>query len=132
MTTANLAAVPAPHVSFAALRHPGFRLYFIGGALAMMADSVEHVISYWMVYQKFHSPALLGFAVMSHWVPFLLFGVYSGVLADRFDPRRLIQLGMLIFMACSAAWGYFFITDTLTPWKAAGILVFHGFARPSA
>jgi MFS family permease len=128
MTTANLAAVPVPHVSFAALRHPGFRLYFIGGALAMMADSVEHVISYWMVYQKFHSPALLGFAVVSHWVPFLLFGVYSGVLADRFDPRRLIQLGMLIFMACSAAWGYFFITDTLTPWKAAGILVFHGFA----
>jgi MFS family permease len=128
MTTANSVAIPAPHVSFAALRHPGFRLYFIGGALAMMADSVEHVISYWMVYQKFHSPALLGFAVVSHWVPFLLFGVYSGVLADRFDPRRLIQLGMLIFMACSAAWGYFFITDTLTPWKAAGILVFHGFA----
>jgi MFS family permease len=35
---------------------------------------------------------------------------------------------MLIFMACSAAWGFFFITDTLTPWKAAAILVFHGFA----
>ena len=129
------AGIPAPplaaaaeHRSFAALRHPGFRAYFIGGWLAMMADNVEHVISYWIVYQKFHSPALLGFAVVSHWLPFLLFAVYSGALADRFDPRRIIQCGMLIFMLCSAAWGFFFLTDTLTPWEAAGILVFHGFA----
>jgi hypothetical protein len=32
--------------SFAALRDPGFRPYFLYSALAMMADSVEHVISY--------------------------------------------------------------------------------------
>ncbi|HTC18702.1 MAG TPA: MFS transporter [Stellaceae bacterium] len=128
--TAETSAAPAAaeHRSFAALRHPGFRAYFIGGWLAMMADNVEHVISYWIVYQKFHSPALLGFAVVSHWLPFLLFAVYSGALADRFDPRRIIQCGMLIFMLCSAAWGFFFLTDTLTPWEAAGILVFHGFA----
>ena len=129
--TAGIPAPPAAaaeHRSFAALRHPGFRAYFIGGWLAMMADNVEHVISYWIVYQKFHSPALLGFAVVSHWLPFLLFAVYSGALADRFDPRRIIQCGMLIFMTCSAAWGFFFLTDTLTPWEAAGILVFHGFA----
>jgi hypothetical protein len=72
-----------PTHSFAALRHAGFRAYFIGTALAMMADSVEHVISYWVMFQKFHSPALAGFAVISHWVPFLLFGVWSGALADR-------------------------------------------------
>jgi len=127
-TPAAPLAAAAEHRSFAALRHPGFRAYFIGGWLAMMADNVEHVISYWIVYQKFHSPALLGFAVVSHWLPFLLFAVYSGALADRFDPRRIIQCGMLIFMLCSAAWGFFFLTDTLTPWEAAGILVFHGFA----
>jgi DNA replication protein DnaC len=43
----------------------------------MMADSVEHVISYWEMYQKFHSPALGGFAVISHWVPFLVFGIQA-------------------------------------------------------
>ena len=66
----------------------------------MMADAIEHVISYWMIYQKFQSPALGGYAVISHWLPFLLFSVYSGVLADRFDPRRIIQLGM--FCTCCA------------------------------
>src|SRR5690348_12003762 len=91
-------------VGFAALRHPGFRLFFIGTATAMLGDNVEHVISYWAMYQRFHSPALGGFAVISHWVPFLLFSGYSGALADRFDPRRIIQLGMVLFMAVSLCW----------------------------
>lgn len=114
--------------SFAALRHPVFRAYFLTSALAMMADSIEHVISYWMMFQKFHSPALGGFAVVSHWLPFLLFSVYSGALADRFDPRRIIQLGMVCFIAVSLSWAYLFITDTLEMWHAMVLLVIHGFA----
>ena len=76
-------AAAAPPQSFAALRLPGYRAYFVGSALAMMADSVEHVISYWVMFQKFHSPELGGFAVISHWVPYLLFSGYSGALAAR-------------------------------------------------
>jgi MFS family permease len=119
---------PAPPQSFAALRHAGYRAYFIGSALAMMADSIEHVISYWMLYQKFHSPGLAGFAVISHWVPFLLFSVYAGALADRFDPRRIIQIGMVLFMVASLGWGWFFLTDTLETWHAALLLTIHGMA----
>lgn len=52
--------------SFAALRHAGARPYLIYSALVMMADSIEHVISYWIIFEKFHSPALGGFAVVSH------------------------------------------------------------------
>ena len=114
--------------SFAALRHPGFRGYFAFSALAMMADSVEHVISYWIMFQKFHSPALGGFAMLSHWLPFLFFSVYSGALADRFDPRRIIQAGMALFMLSSLAWGLFFLVGNIQVWHAAAILVIHGFA----
>jgi MFS family permease len=110
------------------LRHPGFRAYFATSALAMMADSIEHVISYWIIYQKFHSPTLGGIAVLTHWLPFLFFSVYSGALADRFDPRRIIQLGMVLFMAVSAAWGVLFLTDTLAIWHAAVLLTLHGIA----
>ena len=94
----------------------------------MMADSIEHVISYWIMFQKFHSPALGGFAVLSHWLPFLFLSVWSGALADRFDPRRIIQMGMLFFMAASLGWGVLFLTDTLEMWHAAALLVIHGFA----
>ena len=115
-------------VSFPALRQPVFRAYFLGAASLMMADSIEHVISYWMMYEKFHSPALGGFAVISHWVPFLLFSIWSGALADRYDPRRLIQIGMGVFMSVSIAWGVLFLTDSLEMWHAAVLLVFHGLA----
>ena len=100
----------------------------MGAALAMTADSIEHVISYWIIFEKFQSPSLAGFAVISHWLPFLLFSVWSGALADRFDPRRLIQLGMGLFMAASLGWGLLFLADAIEMWHAVVLLVLHGLA----
>jgi len=114
--------------SFAALRHPGARVYLIGSCLAMMGDSIEHVISYWIMWEKFQSPELGGFAIISHWLPFLLFSFWSGALADRFDPRRIIQIGMALFMLASLGWGYFFVTDSLEKWHAVVLLSIHGIA----
>ncbi len=94
----------------------------------MMADNAEHVISYWVIFRKFASPALGGFAVVSHWLPYLLFSVYTGALADRFDPRRIIQLGMVLFMAVSLSWGLLFMSDRLQMWHAMVLLAVHGVA----
>ncbi len=127
-TSPSAGLAPPARRSFAAMRHGGFRAQFITYVLAMMADNIEHVISYWVVFQKFHSPALGGFAVVSHWLPFLLFSVASGALADRFDPRRVIQIGMGLFILASLSWGYFFVTDSLQMWQAMLILVIHGCA----
>jgi MFS family permease len=120
-------AVTRP-VPLAALRHRGFQMFFIATALAMLADNIEHVITYYVIFDKFHSPTLGGFAVISHWLPFLAFSVYSGALADRFDPKRIIQLGMVLFMGVSLAWGVLFLTDTLQPWHARLLLIIHGCA----
>jgi MFS family permease len=117
-----------PKASFAAMAHPAYRLQFISYVFAMMADNIEHVISYWYVFQRFHSPALGGFAVLSHWLPFLLFSVTVGGLADRVDPRRIIQCGMALFIFASAGWAFLFVTDTLTVWNAMFLLVVHGCA----
>jgi len=119
---------PAPLQSFAALRHPDYRAYLVGNVLAMMADSIEHVITYWTAFQKFQSPALGGFAVLSHWLPFLLFSTLAGALADRVDPRRLVQIGMALFMFCSLAWSLLILTDSLQMWHAAALLLIHGCA----
>jgi MFS family permease len=114
--------------SFVALRHAGFRPFLAGGVLAMMADNIEHVITYWVIFQHFKSPALGGFAVIAHWLPFLLFSVPVGALAERLDPRRLIQGGMLLFMLVSVAWGALILTSSLQLWHAAALLVLHGIA----
>jgi MFS family permease len=118
----------AQPAKFAALRNPTCRIYLCGGALAMMADNIEHVITYWVIWQKFHSPALTGFEVISHWLPFLVLSPYFGALADRFDCRKLIQGSQALFMAVSLTWGILFVTGRLTVWNACVLLVLHGMA----
>jgi MFS family permease len=114
--------------TFSSLSNRDFRVLLFASSVAMMADNIEHVISYWVVFQKFHSPSLLAFAVVSHWAPYLAFAAYTGGLADRFDVRRLIQIGMLLFMAVSVGWGIMFMTDSTAQWKAMILLVTHGLA----
>jgi MFS family permease len=119
---------PAQPAKFAALRNPTCRVYLGGAALAMMADNIEHVITYWVIWQRFHSPALTGFEVISHWLPFLLLSPYFGALADRYDCRKLIQVSQALFMAVSLGWGILFATGTLTVWDACVLLILHGAA----
>jgi len=127
--------VPAVHArteaqsaSGSALQSHGFLAFIITYLLAMMADNIEHVISYWVAFQKLHSQALGGFAVLAHWLPFLSLSVWVGGLNDRLDSRRLIQLGMLLFITVSFGWGYFFVTDSLSMPAACVLLVLHGCA----
>jgi MFS family permease len=125
---ADAAATPERPVRFAALKVRDCRFYLVGGMLAMMADNIEHVITYWVLWQQFHSPALVAFEVVSHWTPFLLLSVYFGALADRYDCRRVIQVAQMMFMSVSAAWGVFFATGTLSVPVACVLLVVHGMA----
>ena len=114
--------------AFSAFARSDFRFYVIGATLAMMADNIEHVISYWVLFQRFHSAALAGFAVISHWVPWLLLGGLGGALADRYDTRRLIQAGMILFVMVSLSWGVMFQTGAVHLWAAMLLLVVHGVA----
>ena len=122
-------AAPAPvdRTRFAAFRNPSCRNYIVGASLSMGGDSIEHVISYWVMYQQFHSPALAGFAVISHWVP-ALFSVYFGGWADRSDCRKIIQLAQVLYMGVSAAWGVLFLTSSLQVWHCLVLLTVHGLA----
>jgi MFS family permease len=94
----------------------------------MTADSIEHVISYWVIFETFDSPALGGFAVISHWLSFLLFSLRMGALADRHDCRWHIQASQALFTFVSIAWGVLFLTGSLRMWHAAALLVAHGVA----
>jgi MFS family permease len=115
-------------VAFAALHHRDYRRYFLVSLFSTMGDNIEHVISYWLLFQKFHSPVLGGFAVISHWTPFLFFAVYFGALADRHDCRRVIQASQFLYAVVSLTWAILFLTDTIQVWHACVLLVIHGMA----
>lgn len=113
---------------FAALRARWYKGYLVGGSLQMAGDNMEHAITYWAMWQYFHSPLLAGFAVIAHWIPHLLFSIQIGGLADRFDCRRIVQVSALIFMAVSVTWGVLLATRTLQPWHVVILLLAHGIA----
>ena len=50
---------------FAALRAPWYKGYLAGSVLMMGGDNLEHAITYWVMWQTFHSPVLAGLAVLT-------------------------------------------------------------------
>src|SRR5262245_52249180 len=98
----------------------------------MTAESGEHVTSYWVIFESFHSPARGRFAVFGHWLSYLVCPVAAGALADRFDCRKLIQISHGLLMLVSLAWGAMFLTGTLRAWHAAALLMLHGVAGVNA
>ncbi|WP_162801660.1 MFS transporter [Brachybacterium saurashtrense] len=113
---------------FGPLRDRHSRPYLLTAGLSMMGDNIEHVITYWVLWEVFASPWLVGFQVISHWLPFLLFSVLFGGLAEKYDCRRIIQVAQLLFAAVSLSWGLLFLTGTLEMWSACVLLVLHGMA----
>jgi MFS family permease len=94
----------------------------------MAGDNAEHAITYLVMWQLFESPLLAGFAVISHWLPHLLFSLRFGELADRFDARRIIQISCGLFAAASLVWGGLLLAGILEPWHCVVLLLVHGFA----
>jgi MFS family permease len=114
--------------SFAVFGNTSFRWFTVASVLWMMGDNIEHVISYWVVFEEFDSPVLGGYAVISHWAPFLLGSVFAGSLADRYDCRKLFLLSMAVFIFVSLGWAFVFWTETLAVWHAIVLLTLHGIA----
>jgi MFS family permease len=115
-------------VKFGALRAAWYKSYLTGGSLLMAGDNAEHAITYLVMWQLFESPLLAGFAVVSHWLPHLLFSIPFGGLADRFDCRRIIQISCGLFVVASLTWGVLLLNESLQPWHCVALLVVHGFA----
>src|SRR5207245_10719309 len=99
------ARAAAAATKFGALYHRDYRRYFFLALVGLTAESVEHVSSYWVIFETFHSPTLGGFAVFSHWVPYLISSVSAAALAYPFDCRKLIQVAQGVFMLVSLALG---------------------------
>jgi MFS family permease len=57
----------------------------------------------WLVLLLTHSPLAVGLLVFARYAPFMLFGLFSGALADRFDNRRFVILTQSGSMVIAAA-----------------------------
>ncbi len=106
--------------TFSSIRkHRNYRLYFFGQIVSTSGTWMQDTALPWLVLGLTHSPVYVGLLVCARYAPFMLFGLHSGVLADRFDNRRtviLTQTGSLLvaaglatlaFSGVSEIWPYF-------------------------
>lgn len=90
---------------------PRFAAYLAAAALADSGYWVYSVATGWLVENATHSPLWLGIVNGAGNLPFLLFSLAGGVLADRFERRKVIAAGnvgltlILAVLACLVALG---------------------------
>jgi MFS family permease len=78
------------HGTFRSLRVRNFRLFIGGQMLSGIGTWMQWVAAPWLVLQLTDSGVALGIDTALSTLPILLFGAWGGVIADRFDNRKVI------------------------------------------
>jgi len=81
----------ASHGTFRSLRNRNYRLFASGQVVSLSGTWGQRVAQDWLVLElSGNSGIALGITTGLQFLPVLLFGLYGGVLADRYDKRRLL------------------------------------------
>jgi MFS family permease len=105
--------------TFTSLRlHRNYRLFFTGQIVSLVGTWMQNTALAWFVVELTHSPVAIGFLAFCRFVPFSVFGLASGVVADRFDNRRLVMGTQAFAMAVSVALAALAFSGHATVWEA--------------
>ncbi|HKJ36224.1 MAG TPA: MFS transporter [Solirubrobacterales bacterium] len=112
--------------SFAALSLHNYRLYF-GGQLASLAGNwMQIVAELWLILELTGSGLDVGIATALQFTGILLFGVWGGALADRFDKRRLLIVTQVAMAAPALALFALALTGSVELWIVYALIAARG------
>lgn len=114
--------VPRPRVItrrlLGALRTRNYRLWFLGQTVSQSGTWMQAVAQNALVLFQLHGTALdLGITAALQFGPILVFGPVGGVLADRFDKRRVLLISQAAFAAQALALGLLVATGLAQLWS---------------
>ena len=117
MRTPELIASLANQPHFAAFRFTDYRRLWTANMFSGSAMWTFNVASSWLVLNESDKSALVGVITFFSMLPFLLVSPVGGLLADRYDRRRLAQVTF---------WGSFLVNVTIAALAlAGGLQVWH-------
>ncbi len=116
-----------PH-AVKALRNANFRLFWSGNFLSNIGTWMQNVAQGWLVLTLTNSSFWLGVVGFAGSIPFLIFSLFGGVIADRVNKRRLLLVTqtvmmLLAFLLAALAW-----LKVITVWEVAAIAFMNGVA----
>lgn len=94
---------------FSALRYKNYRVFIIGQALSNIGNMMQMVAVSWIAYKLTDSVFVLGLVTFGKQISGFFTGFFSGVIADRFNRRILLQyahftIGCLAFTIFALIW----------------------------
>jgi MFS family permease len=103
----NMQNAPAGTIR-GSLRYPSFRRLLAGLAVSQVGDWLYNLALIALVFERTHSALWVGITTAARVVPVVALGPLGGVIADRFDRRRvmvacdLIRLALMVLLALVA------------------------------
>ncbi|MEO5832120.1 MAG: MFS transporter [Nakamurella sp.] len=105
---------------------PNFRRYVGGQAVSLVGTWMQTVAQGWLVLQLTGSGTAIGVLVALQTLPVLLLGPYAGVVADRWDKRRLMMRLQAAMGVLALVLGVLTVTGVVELWQVYLLAVLLG------
>jgi MFS family permease len=115
--------------TFAALRHPNYRLWFAGQLVSLFGTWMQTTAQGFLVFQLTGSPVYLGYVGFAAGVPSWLFMLYGGLTADRMSRRKLLLLTQTFMMLLAFILAALVFSGLVQPWHIILLAFFLGIAN---
>ena len=115
--------------TFASLKHPNYRLWFIGQLTSLMGTWMQFAAQGYLVYVLTNSPAYLGYVSFANGLPTLLFTLYAGTVADRISRRKLMLVTQTMMMLLAFILAGLVFTGLIQAWHILVLAFFNGLAN---
>jgi MFS family permease len=102
--------------AFSAFDNRDFRLMWIGAFVSTTGNWMQIVAQAWVVYSLTDSAFYLGADAFLSTVPMILFSLLGGVIADRFERRRILIASQILQMTFALVLAGLIYSDSVQVW----------------
>ncbi|MFD8209751.1 MFS transporter [Streptomyces sp. NPDC059695] len=102
--------------TFSSLRIRNYRLFFTGAIVSNTGTWMARITQDWLVLSLTGSAAAVGITTALQFLPMLLFGLYGGVIADRYPKRRLLLVSQAALGLCGLALAVLTLSGSIQVW----------------
>jgi MFS family permease len=103
-----------------------FRLFLMGQFVSAIGTWMTFTATGWLVWQLTRSGAALGINAALQFGPMLVIGAFGGVLADRFDKRRILIVTQSSFAVVSVVLVVLVASHVIDLWMVYTLSVVYG------
>lgn len=115
--------------TFRSLSVRNYRLFASGQVVSLSGTWAQRVAQDWLVLLIAPNPGVaLGITTALQFLPMLLFGLYGGVLADRYDKRRLLIAAQVAMGLLALTLGLLDLTGVVQLWHVYALAFLLGVA----